>query len=83
LSAAFAAFLSSLIVFSLPWRTSYVGLVGVRAVDAQALARQVAHVAVRREDLEILAEELLERLRFGGRLDDDEGLRHSGRWTLS
>ena len=59
------------------------GLVRVVAVDAEALARQIANVSVRGEDLEILAEELLERLRLGGRLDDDDGLSHAGRWTLS
>ena len=54
-------------------------LVGVLAVDAEPLARQIAHVPVRGHDLEALAEELLEGLGLRGGLDDDDGLGHTGR----
>ncbi len=56
-------------------------LVGVLAIDTQALARQIPHVAVRGHDLEALAEELLEGLGLRGGLDDDDGLGHTGRGT--
>src|SRR5688500_4091429 len=45
-------------------------------VDRTFLGNQVAHVAVRSEDFEILAEVFLDGLRFGGRLDDDEVVGH-------
>ena len=51
--------------------------VGVVAVDAQTLLGQVPDVAVGGEDAEVLPEKLLEGLRLGGRLDDDEA---SGHW---
>ena len=57
--------------------------VAVGPVDSEPLARQIPHVSVGGEDLEVLAEELLERLRFRGRLDDDEGFSHAGRGTVS
>ena len=40
-------------------------------IDRAFLGNQVAHVAIGGEHLEILAEVLLDGLRFGGRLDDD------------
>ena len=40
-------------------------------IDSAFLGYQVPHVAIGGEDLEILAEILLDGLRFGGRLDDD------------
>ena len=53
-------------------------LVLVGAVDPEALLGKVADVAVGGEDAEVLAEELFEGLRLGGRLDDDEGSGHKG-----
>jgi hypothetical protein len=48
----------------------------VVAVHAEALARQIAHVAVGGEDLEVLPEEFLDCPGLGRRFDDDEGLGH-------
>ena len=64
-------------------RDDVLGLEVVVDVDAElALARvlgQVADVAVRGEDLVVLAEVALDRPRLGGRLHDHEVLRHGGR----
>ena len=54
-------------------------------VDAEVGFGQITDVAHRREDLEVLAHVLLDRLRLGRRLDDHEVLGHvvlsrTGRW---
>ncbi len=45
-------------------------------IDGAFLRHQVAHVPVRGQHLEILTEVLLDRLRLGGRLDDDQVVCH-------
>ncbi len=45
-------------------------------VDVQPFARQVGHVAHRGAYVVVAAEELRQRLRLGGRFDDDEGFGH-------
>ena len=52
------------------------GLEAVVDVDVQTLARQVGDVAHRGAHVVIVAEELRQRLRLGGRLDDDERFGH-------
>ena len=52
--------------------------VGIAAVDAEPFLGQVPHVAVGGEHAEVLAQELLERLRLGGRFDDDDVLAGDG-----
>ena len=47
-------------------------------VDAELALRQVAHVTDRSLHDVVLADELVDRLRFRGRLDDDEVLGHCG-----
>ena len=47
-------------------------------VDAELALGQIADVADRRFDDVVLADELVDRLRFCGRLDDDEVLGHCG-----
>src|SRR5690606_26128071 len=47
-------------------------------VDGALLGHQVADVAVRGQDLEVLAEVLVDRLGLGGRLDDEQVLGHAG-----
>ena len=43
-------------------------------VDRAFLRHQIAHVTIRSQHLEVLAEILLDGLRLGGRFDDDEVL---------
>jgi hypothetical protein len=50
----------------------------VLGIDRALLGLEVAHVAVGGEDLEVLAEILVDRLRLGGRLDDEEMFGHRG-----
>ena len=45
-------------------------------IDGAFLRHEIAHVTVRGEHLEVLAEVLLDGTRLGGRLDDDEILGH-------
>ena len=47
-------------------------------IDRALLGHQVADMAIRGEDLEVLAEVLVDRLGLGGRLDDEEVLGHRG-----
>jgi hypothetical protein len=49
----------------------------VGRVDRAFLRHQVADMAVRGQDGEVLAEVLVDRLGLGGRLDDEEILGHS------
>ena len=45
-------------------------------VDGAFLRHEIAHVPVGRQHLEVLAEVLVDRLRLGGRLDDEQILGH-------
>src|SRR6202158_5344985 len=55
----------------------------VIGVDRPGLWHEIAHMAVRGEDLKILAEVLLERFRLGGRFNDEEICCHElYRWGL-
>ena len=49
----------------------------VVGIDGAFLRHQVAHVAIGREHLEVLAQVLLDGLRLGGRFDDDEVVCHA------
>jgi hypothetical protein len=60
--------------FLLPGHNHIGRLVGVTAIDTEALSGQVAHVPVRSEDPKVLAQEFFQSPRFRGRLDDDEVL---------
>ena len=50
----------------------------VRRIDCTLLRDQIAHVAVRGQDVEVLAEVLVDRLGLRRRLDDEEVLGHVG-----
>ena len=52
------------------------GLEPVVDVDVETLRRQVRHVAHRGAHVVVAAEDLRQRLRLGGRFDDDEGFGH-------
>src|SRR5690606_31578001 len=51
-----------------------------RGVDRALLRYQVAHVAIGRQHVEVLAEVLVDRLRLGRRFDDQEVLGHCCPW---
>ena len=57
-------------------RQLIVGLEAVVDVDREALAREVGNVADRCADVVTVTEKFGDGFRFGGGLDDDEGLRH-------
>ena len=66
--------------FVLPWMTVYSGSKSFSMSTPSLRLRQIHDVADRRLHLVVAPQVLAERLRLGGRLDDDEILRHaSGR----
>ena len=52
-------------------------------IDRALLGHQVAHMAVRGQDMEVLAEVLVDRLRLGRRFDDEEVLGHGFRGSAA